>query len=57
MSWKARRCCWVGWFTISLPDILNGFLDNPSHGYDPRSNIKNIPKAIAHWHGLERSQR
>ncbi|MEH2416203.1 hypothetical protein [Nostoc sp.] len=40
-----------------LPDILNGFLHNPSHSYDPRSNINNIPKAIAHRYGLERSQR
>ncbi|MEH2144730.1 MAG: hypothetical protein V7K54_21365 [Nostoc sp.] len=52
-----RRCCWVGWFPIYLQDIINGFLDNPSHGCDPRSNIKNIKQAIAHWHGLERNQR
>ncbi|MEH1885861.1 hypothetical protein [Nostoc sp.] len=38
-------------------DIVNGFFTNPSHGCDPRSNIKNIPQAIAYRHGLERNQR
>ncbi|MEH1965438.1 hypothetical protein [Nostoc sp.] len=47
----------MGWLPSYSLDILNGFFHNPSHGCDPRSNIKNIPKAIAHPHGLERSQR
>ncbi|NDJ21924.1 hypothetical protein GS682_09810 [Nostoc sp. B(2019)] len=35
--------------------ILNGFFHNPPHDYNPRFNIKNIPEAIAHQHGLERN--
>ncbi|MEH2159899.1 MAG: hypothetical protein V7K38_02390 [Nostoc sp.] len=37
--------------------LLNGFFPNPSHDCDLRSNIKNIPQAIAYRHGLERNQR
>ncbi|MDZ7955047.1 hypothetical protein [Nostoc sp. DedQUE09] len=45
----------MGWFPIYLPEIINGFFHNLSHGCNPRSTIKNIRKAIAYPHGLERN--
>ncbi|MBE9038853.1 hypothetical protein [aff. Roholtiella sp. LEGE 12411] len=40
---------------FSVLYIFNGFFRNPAHDYNPRFNIKNIPEAIAHQHGLERN--
>ncbi|MFN6482454.1 MAG: hypothetical protein RMY33_010965 [Nostoc sp. DedQUE03] len=45
----------MDWFPIYSPEIINGFFHNPSHGCNPRSNIKNIRKAIAYLYGLERN--
>ncbi|WP_277883292.1 hypothetical protein [Nostoc flagelliforme] len=44
----------MDWFLAYSLDI-NGFFHNLSHGCNPRSNIKNIRKAIAYPHGLERN--
>ncbi|MBD0390009.1 MAG: hypothetical protein ICV54_26765 [Nostoc sp. C3-bin3] len=43
----------MGWLPLYSSDILNGFFHNPSHGCDPRSNIKNIQESdrLSTWTG------
>ncbi|MEH2280495.1 MAG: hypothetical protein V7K90_03995 [Nostoc sp.] len=45
---------WVG-FQATSQIFSMAFFHNPSHGCNPRSNIKNIRKAIAYPYGLERN--